>query len=651
MNLLYKPMRFVRSPRLLVWTSQVFLFVISGLLAFLLRFDFILSDRAITQMLCVIPVWVCVEILVFRILDIDRSWWNYFSVPDLVRLSHGGLISFLVSTPIILYLGPDGFPRSLYFLNVLIACGSMALMRSCPRVLLSNLTWRGKRVGKCIVIYGAGQAGVMLLSELRKNPALGYRVCGFIDDDRRKVGMSIQTLRVLGFGSDLASLAKRYGIADVLIAIPSASGAEMTKILEHCHASNLPCKTIPGLSEVIQNRNLMVQVRDVSVEDLLGRNPVHLDQHAIRMKLTGSVVLVTGAGGSIGSELCRQIARFNPLGIVGYEIAETPLFEIDRELGNSFPKVAFFPEIGSIQNVQRFTEVLKKHSPSIIYHAAAYKHVPLMESHLFEAVENNVLGTRNVAIAAANHGVSSFVMISSDKAVRPCNIMGTTKRVAELLINSIRSSSTNFVSVRFGNVLGSNGSVIPIFKRQIAAGGPVTVTNSEMRRFFMTIPEAVQLVLQASTMGHCGDIFVLDMGQPIRIVDLARKLILLTGLKPDQDIEIRFTGVRPGEKLYEELSHLEEGTQPTYHEKIRIFSHGIGLQGGLNDGLDRLKDLCAHRNGRGLVLELKNIVPEYNPSADILRFLLEDKLDPVHKNSMAAHAGAAETISVLEVSS
>ena len=361
------------------------------------------------------------------------------------------------------------------------------------------------------------------------------------------------------------------------------------------------------------------RIRDVAVEDLLGRTPVRIDEGRIRGSVEGRVVMVTGAGGSIGSELCRQIARFQPAGIVGFEIAESPLFEIDRELRQDFPGVPFFPEIGSIQNRTRLNEVMRQYSPSVLYHAAAYKHVPLMEAHVFEAIENNVFGTYNVAMAAAEHGVGNFVMISSDKAVRPTNVMGATKRVAEMLLLALQNGGTRYVAVRFGNVLGSNGSVIPIFKKQIAAGGPVTVTHPEMKRFFMTIPEACQLVLQAAVVGEGGRICVLDMGEPVRIVDLARNLILLSGLRPDEDIRIEFTGVRPGEKLYEELSTLLEDTVPTSHEKIRIFVGNGMPEGDMLARLSCLREICEARDAGRLVVALKEIVLDYSPSTHLLK--------------------------------
>jgi len=438
-----------------------------------------------------------------------------------------------------------------------------------------------------------------------------------------KKGLRLAGAPVFGGGDAVESLVTKHNVEMVLIAIPSAAGSEMIRILELCHAAGVECKTVPGLAEIIEGHGLAGQIREVAVEDLLGRTPVHLEESQIRGTLEGKVVLVTGAAGSIGSELCRQIARFRPAGIVGFEIAESPLFEIDREMQQKFPKVPFHPEVGSIQNCARLDDVMSLYRPSVVYHAAAYKHVPLMETHVFEAIENNVFGTYNVALAAAQHGVEDFVMISSDKAVRPTNVMGATKRIAEIVLLALQNGRTKYVAVRFGNVLGSNGSVIPIFKKQIAAGGPVTVTHPEMRRFFMTIPEASQLVLQASAIGMGGQICVLDMGQPVKIVDLAKNLILLSGFRPDEDIKIEFTGMRPGEKLYEELSTLLEDTIPTNHEKIRIFVGNGMPERDVQGWLDSLHDICKARDTGRLVVALKEIVLDYNPSTHLLRRVIK----------------------------
>jgi len=495
------------------------------------------------------------------------------------------------------------------------------------------------------LIYGAGAAGVMLLRESRSNAGLNYSVVGFIDDDLSKAGVRIQGVPVLGPGARLAALVGKHDVHQVLIALPSASGAQMTRVLRVCQEARVRFRTVPSLAEIVEGPALASQIREVAVEDLLGRTPVHLEERQIRGTLEGKVVLVTGAAGSIGSELCRQIARFHPAGIVGFEIAESPLFEIDREMRGAFPGTPFYPEIGSVQNRARVGEVMRRYSPSVVYHAAAYKHVPLMEAHIFEAVENNVFGTYNVAAAAGECGVEEFVLISSDKAVRPTNIMGATKRVAELVLlglqgdkevscgpegprglkPTLHAGATKYVAVRFGNVLGSNGSVIPIFKKQIAAGGPVTVTHPEMRRFFMTIPEACQLVLQAAAIGEGGQICVLDMGEPVKIVDLARDLILLSGLRPEEDIKIEFTGMRPGEKLYEEVSTMLEETAPTAHEKIRIFVGNGMPEGDVVTWLDCLREICEARDAGRLVVRLKEMVPDYSPSGHLLKRVIEGR--------------------------
>jgi FlaA1/EpsC-like NDP-sugar epimerase len=610
--------RLVRYNRWSVRAVHLANFLIAGVLAFGLRFDFGLPQRHRQELIVALCVWVVVKIPVFYLLGLDRGWWRFTSVPDLLRLAAGNIIASTLSCLVLLLIGPANFPRSLYILDFAICLGMTAAVRLAVRVIFES--FRGQHSGgatKRTLIYGAGEAGVTLLREIRQNPALAYEIVGFIDDSSNKHRNTIQRVPVFGNGCALPTIVTDHNIEMVLIALPSATGAQMIAILKSCHAAGVAYRTIPGMAEVIESSGLASQIRDVAVEDLLGRNSVHLDDSSISAKLQKKVVVVTGAAGSIGSELCRQIARFGPAAIVAYDCAETGLFYIEREMREQFPGVTFHAEIGDIRNPERLAEVFGQYRPSILYHAAAYKHVPMMEAHPFEAVENNVIGTWNVAVAAAEHGISDFVMISSDKAVRPTNIMGATKRMAELLIKGLETGGTSFVSVRFGNVLGSNGSVIPLFKQQIAAGKPLTITHPEMRRYFMTIPEAAQLVLQASTMGKNGDIFVLDMGEPVRIVDLARNLILLSGLRPDEDIKIEFSGMRPGEKLYEELAHTGEEVRPTYHDKIMIFannSHDDSLMGRIKV----LRHYCATRDLPAMVMQIKDLVPDYNPSIQVL---------------------------------
>lgn len=605
--------------RCLIWMAHWVLFVASGIAAFSLRFDLRIPSSEIHNLWFALVIWVAIKSIAFRWLELDRGWWLFVSIDDLIRIAFGNFAGSLVAFLIIYFLGPPGFPRSIYLLDFFLCFLATAGIRAIVRIMREGRASTGGQNDKRTLIYGAGTAGIILLREIRNNPKLHYHVVGFIDDRPDKQGLRISGVLVRGSGDEVKALVERYSVQTILIAIPSATGSEMTRILRLCHAAGAECKTIPGLHEIIETNGLANQIREVSVEDLLGRTPVQLEENQIRGALEGKVVLVTGAAGSIGSELSRQIARFRPERIVGLDAAESPLFEIDREMRQRHPKIPFHPALGSIQDRPRLHEVFRQYRPSVVYHAAAYKHVPMMESHVFEAIANNVFGTYNVATAAMSHGVDDFVMISSDKAVRPTNVMGATKRISELLLLGLQNGCTKFVAVRFGNVLGSNGSVIPIFKKQIAAGGPLTVTHPDMRRFFMTIPEACQLVLQAAAIAKGGQICVLDMGEPIKIVELARNLILLSGLRPDEDIRIEFTGMRPGEKLYEELSSLLEDTVPTTHDKVRIFM-GNGMQG--NDSLswlETLEEICTARDTARLVMALKEIVLDYNPSTDLLK--------------------------------
>jgi FlaA1/EpsC-like NDP-sugar epimerase len=608
------------SLRLIVWATETCIFALSGVMAVLLRFDPTATTVYPHYLVFALPVWIIAKTATFHTARLNRRGLRYVSIADIYRLVFVNLAGSALSCAIIFTLGPKGFPRSIYLIDfVLSVLGTAGLRVAIRMTAEATRNSHGSGPEKRTLVYGAGDAGITLLKEIRNNPRLAYCVCGFLDDQQDKEGIVICGVPVLGDGNHVKSIVVEHNIEMILIAMPSATGAEMTRILELCHGAGVEYKTVPGLGEVVEGCGLAGQIREVAVEDLLGRNPVRLELSQIRNTLEGKVVLVSGAAGSIGSELCRQIARFRPAGIVGLEIAESPLFEIDREMSHAFPSVNFYPEIGNVQNRARLNEILSQYRPKVICHAAAYKHVPLMETHVFEAIENNVFGTYNLAEAATEYGVEDFVLISSDKAVRPTNVMGATKRLAELVLLALQNGRTRYIAVRFGNVLGSNGSVIPIFKKQIAAGGPVTVTHPEMRRFFMTIPEACQLVLQASAIGKGGQVCVLDMGQPVKIVDLARNLILLSGLKPEEDIKIQFTGMRPGEKLYEELSTLLEDTVPTEHEKVRIFVGDSMQEQDLQTWLGSLREICRDRNVGHLAVALKEMVLGYNPSAHLLK--------------------------------
>jgi FlaA1/EpsC-like NDP-sugar epimerase len=621
----FTPMGVLR--RALIWVANLSVFAAAGALSFFLRFDLTLPAGSLRYLLFAISVWMMVKTAVFRIAKLDRGLWEYFAVRDLSRLAVGNLAASGISCALILLFGPAGFSRSIFILDLLLCFTGTAGVRVAVGLVKESLLYgSGTLHRKRTLIYGAGHAGAMLLREIRNNPKLAYQVCGFLDDDGAKRGLRIDGVPVQGGGESLESIVRDHYIEMILIAIPSSSGSQMTRILGLCHAARVECKTVPGLSEMIESTGLAGQIREVAVDDLLERTPVHLEEHSIRSAIEGKMVLVTGAAGSIGSELCRQVARFRPAGIVGFEMAESPLFEIDLEMQKRFPDVPFYPEVGNIQNRARLDEVLRRYRPRVVYHAAAYKHVPLMETHIFEAVENNVFGTYNLAMAAAENGVDEFVMLSTDKAVHPTSVMGVTKRVSELILQYLQNGGTQFIMVRFGNVLGSKGSVIPIFKKQIAEGGPVKVTHPDMRRYFMTIPEACQLVLQASAIGEGGQICVLDMGQPVKIADLAKNLILLSGLRPDHDIKIEFTGIRPGEKLFEELSSLLEDTVPSQHEKVRIFAGKEMPEMDLLVWIDSLQDICDSRDIGRLLIALKQIVTDYNPSMNFLQRAIGNRM-------------------------
>ncbi len=616
------------SVYLLDWIS----FALSGLLAFELRFDGAVPVQYVHALKVALGVWIAAKSLAFIAGKLIQGNWRYTSTYDAVRVVVANTAASAVSGAVLfVLLGARGMPRSVYILDWMLTClltlGARIMVRLGHAYCMSNGT---EGVQTRTLIYGAGGAGQALLRELRQNQSLLCDVVGFIDDDPIKARMILQGKPVLGIGEALARVVRTHAIKRVLIAVPSASGPQLVRILKLALDAGAEYKMVPGLGDLIQGAELGKQIRNVAVEDILGRRPVHLDQDSIQERIQGKIVMVTGAAGSIGSELCRQIARFSPLALVGFDVAETPLFPLGREMSRSFPELQFHAEIGDITRPDTLQRVMQHHHPSIVYHAAAYKHVPLMERHVFAAVENNIFGTWQVARAAVRHGVDDFVMISTDKAVRPTSMMGATKRVSELVVRALQKErGTKFVAVRFGNVLGSNGSVVPIFKEQIAAGGPVTVTHPEMTRYFMTIPEAAQLVLQAFSIGKGGEVFVLDMGEPVKIVDLARNLILLSGLQPGRDIKIQFTGARPGEKLFEELNMQDEHYIPTSHSKIRSYVCHHSLNAiQIKAVLHRLQEIVDEQDIASLMLLLKDLVPDYSPGSKRLKTAL--LLQPDH---------------------
>ncbi|HEY7547321.1 MAG TPA: nucleoside-diphosphate sugar epimerase/dehydratase, partial [Blastocatellia bacterium] len=464
---------------------------------------------------------------------------------------------------------------------------------------------------KPVLLIGAGRAGVLAAKEILGRGDMGLEIKGFIDDDRRKQGLMIQGVRVFGGTNELPRLVRELGIDHVVITIANTSGQKIRRIIEICEQIPVHVRIIPGLYEILEGRVEISRIRDVQIEDLLGRETVQLDEESMRDFLAGKTVMVTGAGGSIGSELARQAARFGPAKLLLVERAEFALFNIDREIGESHPDLSIIPLVVDVGDEQGMQAVFSEYRPQVVLHAAAHKHVPIMESNAPEAVKNNILATRILGEMAGRFGAEAFVLISTDKAVRPTSIMGATKRVAELVVQAFdRRYATRYVAVRFGNVIGSAGSVIPIFQDQIRRGGPVTVTHPEMMRYFMTIPEAAQLVLQAGTMGEGGEIFILDMGEPVRILDIARDIIILSGLRPYDDIDIAFTGVRPGEKLFEELAINEEGMTKTRHPKIFIGKIAAYPERKVRLMVERLAELASVGDERQLRRTLNACLPE-----------------------------------------
>lgn len=596
---------------------QVLIILTALYLSFALRFDFFIG-KYWSRALALAPALLVIKLIVFGCMGLFKGWWRYVSMPDLVQLLKANVVASLlfVLYAVIVYR-LEQIPRSVLILDGIFCFLLMGGVRFATRAFresylptLSHNVENGVRT----LIVGAGDAGQLIAREVRSNPRLQMDLVGFVDDDPQKHNALLQGVKVLGTQGELAEIVKSKKVVEVIIAIPSASGSQVKSIVDRCHALDVKSRILPGVGDLIDGSVLVQQLRDVRLEDLLSREPISLDQAQISSYLQGKRVLVTGAGGSIGSEICRQVALFNPEKLILFENAETPLFLIEKELTESCPQIPIVPIIGDIRNRSRINVIFDEQMPEVVFHAAAYKHVPMMEANPAEAVNNNVQGTRLLADAADEFGVKNFVMVSTDKAVRPTNVMGASKRAAELYVQSLaQRSRTNFVTTRFGNVLGSNGSVIPTFTEQIKNGGPVTVTHPDVTRFFMTIPEATQLVLQAGSMGRGGEIYLFDMGEPVRIVDLAEELIRLSGLQPHEDIEIVYTGLRPGEKLYEELLLADEGTLPTHHAKICVASSAPPPREQLLKNLDELFAAAKALDLDGVRDRLRVIVPEYTP--------------------------------------
>lgn len=570
-------LQWVRRAVLLVIIDAV-LIVASSVCALMARFDFSyksIDDVYLLHMLRYLPVHVLLTILIFYFCRMYHSLWKFVGTHELGYILLANAVSFLVEVTG-MYLLQYSMPRSYFFFQILLQTVAVMALRFSYRFArylkeIKEQKFTGKDKWKNVMIIGAGEAGKTIIKEIVDSRFLTMRVCCVIDDDLNKAGRYINGVPIVGNRSTILRNVEKYGVDMIILALPSASLEERKHILEICKMTGCELKTLPGLYQLIDGELNVSKLRDVEITDLLGREPIKVNLDEIMGYVRDKVVMVTGGGGSIGSELCRQIASYQPKQLIIFDIYENNAYEIQQELKRHYPELNLEVLIGSVRNTHRMEMIFAKYHPDIVYHAAAHKHVPLMEDSPNEAIKNNVFGTYKTAKAASENGVKRFVLISTDKAVNPTNIMGASKRLCEMIVQSFNNiSETEFVAVRFGNVLGSNGSVIPLFKKQIAEGGPVTVTDKNIIRYFMTIPEAVSLVLQAGAYAKGGEIFVLEMGAPVKIDDMARNLIRLSGYTPDVDIKIEYTGLRPGEKLYEELLMAEEGMKDTDNKLIHI---------------------------------------------------------------------------------
>lgn len=632
-----RPPMLLRFRRPLIILAHIIAFAASLMLSFLVVHKMQFrppnpNEKWLHLYLPLLLFFLVVKLPVFGLFKQYRGWWRYVGIFDLFGISRASLISTLIIVALWFTMGridairanlpPDmkrpaeGVCIADMFATVLMLGGLRILIR------LHYEEFRVAEAGrlKRFLIVGAGNAGEALLREIHRMPVTQYEVVGFIDDDPVKKGTNIHGIPVLGTVEQLPEVCEERHIEEIAIAIPSASHSERMRVVQVCEGIKIKFQTVPSITDIASGKLRVSQIREVDINDLLGRETVQLDLDLIEAFAKNKTILVTGAGGSIGSEMCRQLCNFNPKLLLLIEQAENPLFYIERELRKQFsgfpqggvPAVAIKAIVCNITDRIRVGEIFENYKPQVVIHAAAHKHVPLMELNAGEAIKNNIVGTQVVADAADNYGTTNFVMISTDKAVNPTSIMGSSKRIAEMYVQDLSTtSSTHFVTVRFGNVLDSEGSVVPIFKKQIAQGGPVTVTHHEMKRYFMTIPEASQLILQAAAMGKGGEIFVLDMGEPIEIMELAKTLITLSGFKPGEEIEMVFTGPRAGEKLFEELSIEGEDMQRTRHPKIRIWKNIPRDRDTLRMGINELVNIAKAQNHSQIVQKIKELIPEY----------------------------------------
>ncbi len=611
---------------LLLLSSDFLIIVLSFYFSLLLRFDFTISNEI--WMLLVPPniiILLFVKIYCFRLFGLYRGMYRYTSLWDMFNIiKANSLASFILTLLVLLTIGFDPISRSLFFIDFFLCLGFIATSRMGIRMFFTHFiemlrTENKNDHKKKILLIGGGDTGQNILKQTLQNSKSILKIVGILDDDPKKVGSIMHGVPIIGKVSELENLKIAYN--EIYIAIPSASRDEMRIIVEHCKKTNIPFKTLPSINELIEGKVTISQFREVSVIDLLGRKEVTLDKKSIKDFLKGKRILVTGAGGSIGSELVRQCVKFKPSVLLMLDISELNLFEIERETSSLDFNILSKPLLSDIKDATALEHIFKDFMPQIVFHAAAYKHVPMQENFPWEAVKTNIFGTINLSKLSIKYGVEKFVLVSTDKAVKPTNVMGATKRLAEIVIqdSNRKQDNTEFMAVRFGNVLGSSGSVIPIFREQIKNGGPVTVTDPNMERYFMSIPEASQLILQAGALGKGGEIFILDMGKTIKIIDLASELIRLSGFEPELDIPIKITGTRPGEKIIEELSLPTENLDKTKHQKIFVLDSRIS-----NDSFDKItseiinnKDDLISENLNNVKLALSKILDDYNPKISL----------------------------------
>ena len=606
--------------------SDLVLLPLAVVLAYLIRFEGANWDAmtgfGMTRFLIAsLPI----KIAIMFALGLYARLWRYASITDLVLIARASAISglaiALLGGLIMPALGiiPFRVPLSVLILDAGLTGVFVGLPRFAARLSVRRARVPGARPA---IIVGAGAAGGLIVRELLENTQLGITPVGILDDDPLKLGLRLHNIPVVGSLADLSKVSGRLGVADVIVAIPSAPGRVVRDVVRQASDRGLVTRTVPGLYEILAGKKLVSALRGIEIHDLLRREPISTDAAQVRSLVTGQTVLITGAGGSIGSELCRQLARLDPTRIVALGRGENSIFELLQELHRNFPKLRIDAVIGDVRDERRMQRVFSTHRPYSVFHAAAHKHVPLMEANVSEAVLNNVLGTSNVVHCAAMCETEHFVLVSTDKAVRPTSVMGATKRIAEFIVHEVAVEHSRYVAVRFGNVLGSRGSVVPTFMRQIAAGGPVTITHPDMTRYFMTIPEAVQLVLQAAALGKNGEIFVLDMGEPVKVLDLATDMIRLSGLEVGTDIEVQFLGTRPGEKLYEELFFSDSVASPTSHEKILRAKDSSFPEDG-HAKIERLISAAVKNQSAGELRRLISaLVPEYAGVIDTGEFAL-----------------------------